>query len=800
MTPLVVSSGKPTFEEVQINIRSCLSEFLDALQNLPHPPVHYILMLDEIAVNQYPRYDDTTNKFTNICREHCHRISLEFNGFDDLEALVEALDEEEAHLAMEATVSAFGLLTNSKSLTPNNKRLHAARPIVISGSCKQGKAPEHTEIIQTIIDALTSCLKDIGLHLVSVASDGEAKRGKSLVQLTFKHPRPQDSRLNDLDAKHINKRLQNATLRKKGILVHGVLLTPPILRSHLRMAEFTAEHIQAIMNPNDKQDVKLAYDLLRDLWTFKTTPERNSPGNADARTALFTLGTMCFWLVFPYICVDLTLAEQLKYLSAASHLALALFRDGNAAKRFLPTALYLDIQFLVKNVYFCVSKAKVDDPSGEFYFTLLGTDRLETLFGLVHTLVANNVNLNILQLGNLLTGATEVATIFAKYPQWDKSPRRLSLPVEKELRYKENENQNSVITSISPFGAPRLLVNEPIATLIQVDEDGIILCIGEIRGLYINSKSTEDIALELLRENIVTIKYQAICLKPATNVDDPTEKHDWKATRQLDIIHTVPGRLTRVIDPGISTPVNGRPFWLFSSAALVTLASSLLSDLTSNDYRSIPVTKQFTEFPYREQNGSACFITENMEDLRLADRAKPNKCPACSPTVLLNPKLAQTVLAHMGSHCLFDTVNTPSLLEPCGLCLRPSPTCAIYLEKGRGHNGRLRVDRKRSTCSNLLSFSYTAAAQSTDNSPCSNVPLICSLCPSGDPAVWKYNMKEHIAIKHAPITPANYKSLWEIGCEERDAMRKIWKNRHREIKSRNTKKKAGTPSCDLRSP
>uniref|UniRef100_A0A0W0FA72 Zinc finger PHD-type domain-containing protein n=1 Tax=Moniliophthora roreri TaxID=221103 RepID=A0A0W0FA72_MONRR len=361
---------------------------------------------------------------------------------DDLEGLIRAIEDGDVHLASEATIGAYGILTR-------DKHTQAARPVLISGSCKCETALEHAGLIQTTVDALDSQLPAVGLKLVSIASDGEQKCGKALVELTFKYDHPQDEELYNLvkslqfmdlhvgdndvmadkDGKHIDKRLRNASLRESGMFIHGYLLTPSTIHKHLCMAAFTVEHIKAVMNPNDKQDVKLAYDLLRDVWTPKLEPENITPGNADAREAIYTFGSLCFWLIYPYICVDLSLAEQLKYLSAAAHLAFALYRDEKAAKKFLPTTLYVDIQIMIKNVFFCVAKAKRDDPDGEFFIILLGTDRLEILFGIVRTLVANNCNLDILQLADRLNGALEVANILALHPEWDKTPRRLKLPM-----------------------------------------------------------------------------------------------------------------------------------------------------------------------------------------------------------------------------------------------------------------------------------------------------------------------------------------------------------------------------------
>jgi len=109
-----------------------------------------------------------------------------------------------------------------------------------------------------------------------------------------------------------------------------------------------------------------------------------------------------------------------------------------AGKQFIPTNLYTNLMIMVKNVIFSVAKAKVDDPDGEFWLILLGTDRLEELFGILRTMVGNDANLDILQLVSRLAGTTEVSNILARYPQWDRSPRCLKLPtMSRDSEFKE---------------------------------------------------------------------------------------------------------------------------------------------------------------------------------------------------------------------------------------------------------------------------------------------------------------------------------------------------------------------------
>jgi hypothetical protein len=170
----------------------------------------------------------------------------------------------------------------------------------------------------------------------------------------------------------------------------------------------------------------MAFDMLKDIWTLPRISENPHPGFQKAREAVWVLGKLLYHMVFPYLCVDLSLSEQIEHLSAAAHLTLVLYRSAN--KDFIPTNLYIDLMLMIKNVLFCVAKAKIDDPNGELWIILLATDRLEELFGILRTMIGNDTNLDILQLVCRLAGTTEVSNILAKYPHWDQAPRRLKLP------------------------------------------------------------------------------------------------------------------------------------------------------------------------------------------------------------------------------------------------------------------------------------------------------------------------------------------------------------------------------------
>ncbi|KAJ7183864.1 hypothetical protein C8R46DRAFT_1186739 [Mycena filopes] len=445
--PLTASPGAPKVEEIQKNIDACFIGIGDVLA--VKKVVHQVVMFDEFATEKRIRWDPRTNQFLGVCRQHAHEVGLEFNGESDLDELMAALEKKPnaegkldslVHNAGEVTVAAVGIMSE-------DTRLYAARPILISSDCKRESGLEHARNVLTPVLRALESKKDVTrMRTICLASDGETRRGTTFMIKTWKHKLPptsdiyellhglkfmnlmvgEDDLTGDKDKKHADKRLRNGFLRERGIRIIGIDLTPNIMRTHLQSVGHTADHLRSIFNPEDKQDVRLAFEMLKDIWSLPPCPPGTSPGFAAAREALRTLGKFLFHFVSPYICVDYSLSEQLEHLSAAAHLALALFhRDG---KHFMASLLYTDIIIIIKNVFFCVAKTKVDDPLGKFWLILLGTDRLEQLFGILRTMVGNDANCDVLQVLDRLRGTIEVSTIMAKHPAWDRAPRRLRLP------------------------------------------------------------------------------------------------------------------------------------------------------------------------------------------------------------------------------------------------------------------------------------------------------------------------------------------------------------------------------------
>jgi len=109
-----------------------------------------------------------------------------------------------------------------------------------------------------------------------------------------------------------------------------------------------------------------------------------------------------------------------------------------------------------------------------------------------------------------------------------------------------------------------------------------------------------------------------------------------------------------------------------------------------------------------------------------------------------------------------------------------------------GANAGYQVNSKTSRCANMISFSYGVASMSSESSPCSNVPVKCSLCPNDGPAVWRYSMKQHIKEAHPYVSLDDY-GVWKVSKVEQQGIKKVWDKRHRKIKSRVWNKASKAP-------
>lgn len=253
---------------------------------------------------------------------------------------------------LKATVAAIGVLSSE---------LHeyAVWPVMFSGTCKRETGEEHAQVIKTILEVCNWQWTWNGAiyRTVCVASDGEAKCGDALViqmmtsELStdfpiYAHLHPLEylnllAGLDDItankDFKHIIKWWQrNVFMRIKGVEVLGFCITLLILCSHLESNGISPPWIRSLLNPNDKQDIMLAFSLLKGIWSLPPSPPDCSPTFSLAWHALNIYGEFACHLMLLYICINLSLEEQLIHLSAAAHLAFHLYCHNSASTHFIP--------------------------------------------------------------------------------------------------------------------------------------------------------------------------------------------------------------------------------------------------------------------------------------------------------------------------------------------------------------------------------------------------------------------------------------------------------------------------------
>ncbi|KAF6752442.1 hypothetical protein DFP72DRAFT_1047213 [Ephemerocybe angulata] len=976
--PLTPSAGKPTIDVVARNTMSSLENVL-ALLNERRTTHHAVLMFDEIACEKRIRWNQRTDEIIGLCRAHGDKVSLTFGTVDDIDEAFKAVDTGEVHCAADATVAAVGILCE-------DHRIYAARPILISGDCKKESGPEHAKnVLQVTLDAVNSCRAKTNIRVTSIASDGESRRHVALVQTTFKkkleptsdiYPLLAPLKLLDLhvgdddltcdkDWKHVIKRVRNLLLRDRGVLVDDFRITPSVIRSHLQsIPETKTEHVNSVLNPDDLQDVKLAFNLLRDIWTLPPLPplpnssNAVTPGFRQGREALDILGKLMRHIVIAYLGVELNLSEQLEHLSAAAHLLFVLYKVGG--KSFIPTLLYIDIIIMIKNVFFCVAKAKADNPDSAFFIIHLGTDRLEIQFGVLRTVVGNDCNLDILQISERAMGVLDIADILAKHPDWDKGPKRLQLPaltrnaepipdsadhlspkylsgnyavknvtphtcwrvgrqmaeseyppaaailkkadetngvdmlapdgvllvtahlpqddidessealaldsatgtasidnepselqdpaernrieIEDELaeldacitnddgarepgqstpnRRNERKIERTLIFDGKPTTKSRilsafsryrkrvqsadrlkrvqeiarysaqddaaspsfaneteiLLIHDPVAVLVQSDQR-LWLAIGEVNGIRYNNQALERVGHSLLREGALKISLQVLGLREAILDDDSTGNYDWRTYMMPSESLTVPARFIEPLDPKTAS-VDVKSFYMFTTPFLLAQTSLLVQRMSPGDLAVIPKYKRTLQYPYRERWGKACFLAQPETNGEELTSLEPSSCSLCTPTVTLDTS-APRIIEHVSAHALFDNALDQAD-EPCGMCGLPARQCRYVVVKGKGSKASNRVDWKRTSgCGRPVNFSYKRAAEYSDNSPCTNVPLVCPLCPKEDPAVWRYNFKHHLQQKHTPEAVERYELLWKISDDEMAGMKRIWKDRRK---------------------
>lgn len=109
---LLVSPSAPTLNELETNVMNSFEPLFPVLEE--RGVKHQIIMLDELKVEERPRRDDN-DKIVGVCREHADKTSLDFKSETEVQLLLEAIDKNDVHLAVEVCCAMTAVMINSKS-------------------------------------------------------------------------------------------------------------------------------------------------------------------------------------------------------------------------------------------------------------------------------------------------------------------------------------------------------------------------------------------------------------------------------------------------------------------------------------------------------------------------------------------------------------------------------------------------------------------------------------------------------------------------------------------------------------
>ncbi|KAI9430996.1 hypothetical protein H4582DRAFT_1823276, partial [Lactarius indigo] len=342
-----------------------------------------------------------------------------------------------------------------------------------------------------------------------------------------------------------------------------------------------------------------------------------------------------------------------------------------------------------------------------------------------------------------------------------------------------------------------LSIGDPAATIVNC-EGQFFLAIIQINEILFDTSPVLEISPRFLMEPTVTVQFQIYQVVETSNDDPDIDSADWKWNRKLErpVLKTK-GAFIQVISPAIAIPEVNTPIYFFRTDELRAIAACLFSSVPVHDRGRLPrLLKRSSHFPYRTNSAHAAFVCETDLDERPITGhtcAQPNCCPVCQPTVPWDLSKPHKILEHVATHILFDsTLDTAT--ELCGLCMRPSSLCVFYLRKGKGAGSAPQIDERVSRCPNLTGrLSYSTAATERTNSPCTNVPVICSLCPSTLTAVWKYNMKTHLARIHPSTKGSDSHKAYMISESEKAALKILWERRYKISRRRQRHNAVSTP-------
>ena len=419
-------TGAFSSEVLRANIDQMISESSESSRCL------WVLMWDEVSTEKRLRWNAADNLLYGLCREHGHRVNLEFNTVEDVAAVCRGIQQDVVHMCSEVSVLAVA------SICTNDYRAIA---LLALPTCKHSTATEQAQIVTAFLSEWKSNPKTQSLGpIISVGSDGDAARRRCLHDvLTIESPTSALCTILDqlplldlstgegditmhFDDKHLVKRIRELLKSfTRGCVIHQHTITGAVLEQ--LMEKLAVPGARKFLHPDDSQNVPLTVGLLKLIAELPELDRSTlTPMEQQIMCEISILSLICEAILSPLIVCSHSLSQQLSHLSLLSHALMVLYRRSRT--KFIPSQLYHDIQATVKDCYFTVVKVQQYMPQESLYLFQLGTDRLKALFSVLRTLTHNR-NFDLLECGHRLSHATHLNQIYQRHPDWKWKAKRL---------------------------------------------------------------------------------------------------------------------------------------------------------------------------------------------------------------------------------------------------------------------------------------------------------------------------------------------------------------------------------------
>ena len=101
--------------------------------------------------------------------------------------------------------------------------------------------------------------------------------------------------------------MRSSVVGSGGWMDWSILLCTLWKNNQFKSAGLLVEHIHSLFNPDDQQDIKIAFDMLKDIWSLLHSSTNSCQGFLEAWEALWVLGKLLYHMIFLFLCVDLSL-------------------------------------------------------------------------------------------------------------------------------------------------------------------------------------------------------------------------------------------------------------------------------------------------------------------------------------------------------------------------------------------------------------------------------------------------------------------------------------------------------------